>query len=90
MHGYFDSDEILTPVYWSERGVSKVYLRDIQIVNPKKYRPLSIYSLQNAMPEFNWSPGPFGRKVTDPFVIIIRKMWKKFLEMNEDLTDNLD
>lgn len=84
MHGYCDSDEKLTPVYWSERGVSRVYLRDIQIVDSKKYRPLSISSLQSAMPELNWGPGSSGRRVTGPYIRKIRKMWKQYLEMNDD------
>ena len=88
MHGYFNSDEILTPVYWSERGVSKVYLRDIPIVDPKKYRTLNISSLQTAMPEFNWRPGPSGRRVTGPYVRTIRKMWKMYLKMNDYFKDD--
>lgn len=82
MHGFFDSDEILTPVYWSERGVSKVYLRDVQIVDPKKYRPLSISSLQTAMPEFNWGPGPSGRRLTGSYIRKLRWMWKLYIIMN--------
>lgn len=87
MHGFCDSDEILTPVHWSERGVSRVYLRDVQVADPKKYRPLSIPSLQAAMPEFNWSPGPSGRRITGPYIKIIRRMWKKYLAMNDHLEE---
>ena len=64
VHGFFYSDEILTLVYWSERGVSKVYLRDIQIVDLKRYRPLRINALKSAMPKFNWDPGPSGSRIT--------------------------
>ena len=83
MHGFFDSDEILTPVYMSERGVSKVNLRDVQLVDPKKYRPLCIDALQSAMPEFNWAPGPSGRRVTGPYIQKLRWMWKIYHEMND-------
>lgn len=85
MHGFFDSDEILTPVLWSERGVSKVYLRDVQLVDPRHYRPLSITSLQTAMPEFNWGPGPSGRRLTGPYIRKLRWLWKKYLEIIDDL-----
>ena len=84
MHGFFDSGEILTPVLWSERGVSKVYLRDIQIADSRKYRPLSIEALQTAMPELNWGPGPSGRRFTGPYIRKIRRMWKQYLAMNDD------
>lgn len=87
MHGFFDSDEELTPVYWSERGVSRVYLRDVQIVDPKKYRPLSISALQTAMPEINWGPGPSGWKVTGPYIKKLRTMWKEYLEMNDSFAE---
>lgn len=90
MLGFFDSDEILTPVYWSERGVYKVYLRDVQIVDPKKYRPLSISSLQTAMPEFNWGPSLSGRRITWPYIRKLRGMWQKILEMNDDFSNKSD
>lgn len=90
VHGFFDSDEILTPVYWPERGVSKVYLRDIQKVDPKKYRPLSIDALQSAMPEFNLDPGPSGRKVTGPYIQKLCWMWKLYIIMNSSFKENSD
>ena len=85
MHGFFDSDEQLTPVLWSERGLSRVYLKDVQIADPDKYRPLSIKALQAAMPEINWGPGPSGWRITGPYIRIIRRMWNEYLSMNDDL-----
>ena len=87
MHGFFDSDEQLTPILWSERGLSRVYLKDVQIADPDKYRPLSIEALQTAMPEINWGPGPSGWKVTGPYVKILRRIWKEYVAMNDGFKD---
>ena len=87
MHGFFDSDEQLTPVLWSEKGLSRVYLKDVQLADPDKYRPLSIEALQAAMPEFNWSPAPSGRSFDGPYIRILRRMWKKYLKMNDNFKD---
>jgi hypothetical protein len=58
------------------------------MADPKKYRPLSIDALQTAMPEFNWSPGHSGRRITGPYIRKIRRMWKQYLAMNDDFIVN--
>ena len=83
MHGYIKQ----VPIFWVERGLSRVYLKDVQIADSRKYRPLSIEALQAAMPEFNWEPGPSGRRITGPYIRKTRKMWKQYLAMNDDFQD---
>lgn len=83
IHGFIKQ----VPVFWVERGLSRVYLKDVQIADPRKYRPLSIDALQTAMPEFNWGPSPSGRRITGPYISIIRRMWKQYLAMNDDFKE---
>ena len=85
MHGFIKQ----VPVFWVERGLSIVYLKDVQIADPRKYRPLSIDALQTAMPEFNWDPGPSGRIILDKYVDKLHNMWELYMEMNNNHPTNI-
>lgn len=83
MHGFIASEVTLTPVYWAEKGISRVYLKDVQIVNPKKYRLLTIASMQAVMHGQIWDLIRSGWILCGPAVPKIREMWKMYLEMND-------
>ena len=90
MHGFFDSDLTSYPLRWTNKRVYKIYLRDIQSIDPKKYRLLTIASLQAVMPGQFWDLIKSGWILNGPAILKIKEMWKMYLEMNEDLTNDLN
>lgn len=84
MHGFFDSDLTSYPLRWTNKRVYKIYLRDIQPIDSKKYRLLTIASLQASMPGQFWDLIKSGWILNGPAVLKIREMWKMYLEMNDD------
>ena len=90
MHGFFDSDLTSYPLRWTNKRVYKIYLRDIQPIDPKKYRLLTIASLQAVMPGQFWDLIKSGWILNGPAILKIKEMWKMYLEMNDDFISNSD
>ena len=90
MHGTLHSDaKHYGPYPGTKNGIYGTYLIPDQQIDEEKYRLLSTDVLKNAMPEFNWSPGPSGRKITGPNVRKMHKLWKQYLAMNDYDLSNL-
>lgn len=82
MHGFIDSDVHYYHHPGSYLSMDRVFLTDLQDINPLKYRLISIELLQSAMPHINWGPGMPGWRITGPYIRIIRRMWKIYIIIN--------
>ena len=88
MHGTVASE---VHRYISPRSYSaplRVVLTDYLDINPEKYRLLTVDVLQTAMPCISWDLGFPGWLVTGPYIKKLRKMWKEYLEMNDDFVQS--
>ena len=83
MHGYFASEVTVTPVSWAERGVFRVFLKEVQVIAPKRYRLLTTRALEAAMPPLEWNPGISGWVVPGQNIFKLRRMWREYLAMND-------
>ena len=89
MHGKLHSDaKDYGPFPGTRKGIYGTYLIADQHINEEKYRLLSTDTLQAAMPEINWGPGPSGWKVTGPYIKKLRRMWREYLEMNDNFNND--
>lgn len=86
MHGTLHSDaKPYGPYPGTKHGVYGTYLISDQHIDEDKYRLLSTETLKAAMPEFQWNAIYSGLTLPFQYENRIHQLWKKYLEMNDDL-----
>ena len=59
------------------------------IINHDECPILSLYALEEAMPDFRWDGGHSGRELPMKDAIILEGMWLNYLESHKEFFDGL-